>query len=170
MSRKHRLDLLQLRIFWFHRLYPIGNHVSQRIQAFSKDGKRGYLHSLHRKNSGNSDTRRAGLRATWPSIQALAERISPIWKPERGSRIARSGNTSRQLRHVTAEALEQNLGRALVSRQLFVFHVIGFNHLPQCVAEKKRIFAVIIGEEKRSRVRKLADGIISMGLGRGFCR
>ena len=49
------LQFIQLALF--HSLYPIGNHVSQRIQAFSRDGKRGYLHSLGRKLTETQETK-----------------------------------------------------------------------------------------------------------------
>ena len=77
--------LLQFR-FWF----PLS--VSYRQPRIPKDT--GILKGWQTRifafasaeNCGNSDTKRAGLRLTWQSIPASAERTSPIWKQGRKKR------------------------------------------------------------------------------------
>ena len=131
--------LLQL----VYRLFP--SAVSYRQPRIPKDT--GILKGWQTRifafasaeNCGNSGTRRAGLRLTWPNIQASAERIFPIWKPERRSRIARSGNPGTQLWNVSAEGTEQNVKRYSSRSAVKIF-------------KPPRVCRNYVGEEYQSRV------------------
>jgi len=100
------LHLFQFHIVCFHRLYPIGNHVSQRIQASSKDGKRGYLHSLRQKSAETQAPE--GLDSELHGRAYRHRKSTHLQSGNRKERsgIARSGNPGRQLWNVSTEAAE----------------------------------------------------------------
>lgn len=99
------LQFFQLALF--HCLYPIGNHVSQRIQAFSRDGKRGYLHSLRKKITETQTPKGldAGVHGG-PYRNRQSAHLQSRNRKER-SRVARSGNIGRQLWGLIASAFKQ---------------------------------------------------------------
>jgi hypothetical protein len=102
--------LFQFCFAGFHNLCPIGHHVSQRIQAFSGDGKRRYLHSTWQEIEETQETE--GLDS---GLHGRAYRLRKIAHFQLGNRkersgFARSGNPGRQLWDVSATTLKQTLG------------------------------------------------------------
>jgi len=104
---------MQFHFVRFHSLYPIGNHVAQRIQAFLGNGKRGYLRSI------------------WKEITAVKEKqgLEPIrygrthgnWQTpfvesrngEEGSGVANARNPGKEFWAVPAAVIEQSLENVL---------------------------------------------------------
>src|ERR1700740_2982522 len=102
------------------------------IQAFYGNGKRGYLYSLRAETTETqaAEGLDSGLYGRAYGHRQIAH-IKPGKRQER-SRIARSGNTCRQLRHVTAATLEQNLNSTpLALRSDSQTQRVGCNHVAQ---------------------------------------
>lgn len=95
----------------FHCLYPIGNHVAQRIQAFSMNGKRGHLRSIRKETTtaaekqGLEPIRLGRAYGHWQ-----AAHIQLGNRKER-SGIANLGNSGQEFRYDDPATFEQNLKR-----------------------------------------------------------
>lgn len=105
--------LFQFHIVRFHRLYPIGNHVAQRIQAFLGNGKRGYLCSIWKKitavkeKQGLEPIRYGRTHGNWqtPFVESR--------NGEEGSGVANARNPGEEFWAVPAAVVEQSLENAL---------------------------------------------------------
>lgn len=103
--------LLQFHLVCFHCMCPIGNHVTQRIQAFSVNGKRGYLHPARQKITKTQETKRLDSELYGRAYRHRKSAYFQSGNRKERSGVARSGNTGRQLWGVIVQTLEQALSR-----------------------------------------------------------
>ena len=111
--------LFQFHVVCSHCLYPIGNHVSHRIQAFSRNDKRGYLYSLRQKVAETQASK--GLDS---KLHGRAYRHRKGAHLQSGNRKERSGVTR------SAALLAAGLIIQEGHRQLNVRHEVGINVRP----------------------------------------
>ena len=136
-------DFVQFQLVCFHRLYPIGNHVAQRIQAFSEDGKRGYLHSLRQEITAAKE--KQGLEPIRYGRTYRNRQAAPVESRNREerSRTKNARNPGKEFRDISAATVEQSLKRHSfpLRCQIFKSQRVCRNRVAQGINPKRRRFA-----------------------------